>query len=136
MIRAARGKPVHGRERKLASRLGDDHGSGSVLALAVCFAILTMAGLSAVLLDVGRARAQAQGAADFAALAGATATGMGHSACDAASQVALANRSTMVSCQELEDGSTLVSASAQVLLPMTRSLASSVVMWARAGPVP
>jgi secretion/DNA translocation related TadE-like protein len=79
------------------------------------------------------AHRQAQGGADLAALAGATAAARGGDACQAAREVARLNDGTVVACA-VDAGTVTV----EVRVPGPRWLGqqSDLDAWARAGPAP
>lgn len=77
----------------------DEHGAGTVLALAMAGVLLFVTvAVSGVVAVVGRHRV-AQSAADLAALAGAAALQDGRDACAAAGALARRNRATLTGCR-------------------------------------
>src|SRR5689334_12720397 len=79
---------------------GDDRGSGSVLALAIMCAVLTVAGGALLVVGAVAARARAAAGADLAALAAAeiVAGPVAGVASDGAGQVAGANGAELAEC--------------------------------------
>lgn len=113
---------------------GDEEGSGTVLVLAVCGALLVALAATGVLLTVVAARHRAQAAADLAALAAADAL-LGRRAgpaCDEAADAAAVNAAVLELC-DVSDG-----VSAIVRVSVMPSGAAGVVgpasATARAGP--
>ena len=115
---------------------GRDEGTGTVLVLAVCAALLVALAAASVLLAAVVARHRAQTAADLAALAAADAL-LGRRpgpACDDAAHAAAVNGGALMLC-DVSDGvsavvrvSVMPAAAARVMGPASAS--------ARAGPDP
>jgi len=106
----------------------DDTGSGSVLALGMVCAMVTVAGGALTVVGASAAQARAAAAADLAALGAADAASGRVSGvpCDAAGRVAEANGAALSSCDQAE---TVVSVTATTPYLVWRATAS-----ARAGP--
>jgi secretion/DNA translocation related TadE-like protein len=76
----------------------DEHGAGTVLAVAMMGLLVTVAVASAGVVGVVATHRTAQAAADLAALAGAAALQDGGDACGRAAEVAARNRSDLRGC--------------------------------------
>ncbi|WP_106297286.1 Rv3654c family TadE-like protein [Knoellia remsis] len=120
------------------SHLAGERGSGTVLTVACAGLVLVLTTAALVLGGVAVATHRARAAADFAALAGATAlqqTGGGGDACRRASELATRNAARLDHCA-VEPGETVrvrVSTSLRVSWP---GLPDRATASARAGPAP
>lgn len=114
--------------------LSREEGSGTVYAVGIIGALLALFVLIAALIQAQSAAGRARLGADLAALAGATAansTFLPGDACAVATTVALANDTSLVSCEMVgEDVIVSVAAPARILGVPRQATAS-----ARAGPV-
>ncbi|MGH1547743.1 Rv3654c family TadE-like protein [Leifsonia poae] len=80
----------------------DDAGAGSVLALGIACAVVTVAGGAMTVVGASAAQARAAVAADLAALGAADAASgrIGGVPCDTAGQVAQANGAALAACDQ------------------------------------
>lgn len=88
-----------------------ERGSGSALALMLIFGIFAASLFVTVFATVNQARWQAQTAADFGALAGASAWRMGLNPCEVASIAVGKNSGNLTGCELLPQGEVKVSTS-------------------------
>ncbi|WP_431220326.1 Rv3654c family TadE-like protein [Leifsonia xyli] len=111
-------------------RWADDRGAGSVLALGVLGAVVTVTGGAIAVIGATAAHARAAAAADLAALAAADAAAGRISAipCEAASDVAQANGAAIAECAE--EGAVVTVTTVTPYLGLRASAS------ARAGPPP
>jgi secretion/DNA translocation related TadE-like protein len=108
-------------------------GAATLLAVAMAGVLMVVGAALAVVGAMVVAHRQAQGSADLAALAGATAAARGEDPCRAARDVARLNAGTVIACA-VEGGTVTV----EVRVPGPRWLGqeSDLDAWARAGPAP
>ena len=112
-----------------------DRGSGTVLALAVGFAAVSMAWAGAGLGSAVLARHRAETAADLAALAAAARPQVAApGACQAAARLAMANGARLLTCRAGGNGAVSVSVAVPVLVPGLGPAWGSATASARAGP--
>ena len=109
-----------------------DDGVGTVLALCMSGVLLTVGWVVAGVVAMAATQHRAAAAADLSALAGAGAYQQGHSACEAAAEVAVANDARLVGCDD-NAGVVRVKVAAESAVLLGRRWES--VRRARAGPV-
>jgi secretion/DNA translocation related TadE-like protein len=109
-----------------------EEGIGTILALCMSGVLLAVGWVVAGVVAMAATQHRAAAAADLSALAGAGAHRQGHSACEAAAEVALANDARLLSCDD-DAGVVRVEVVAESVKLLGRRWES--VRTARAGPV-